>query len=106
MRASLRATGAIPFLFVSLFVGRLAAGEPALDEVVVTADLRDRELRNLPVSATVLDSATLQAAGVQHFQDVISLVPNLNWSAGTSRPRFFQIRGVGELSQWQGAPNP
>ena len=34
------------------------------------------------------------------------LVPNLNWSAGTSRPRFFQIRGVGELSQWQGAPNP
>lgn len=106
MRASLRATGALPFLFACLFPGPLAAGEPPLDVVVVTADLRDRELRNLPVSATVLDSGTMQAAGVQHFQDVISLVPNLNWSAGTSRPRFFQIRGVGELSQWQGAPNP
>ena len=49
---------------------------------------------------------TLEIAGVQHFQDVLGLVPNLNWSAGTSRPRYFQMRGIGELEQWQGAPNP
>ena len=54
----------------------------------------------------MLDAHTLEMAGVQHFQDVLGLVPNLNWSAGTSRPRFFQLRGIGELSQWQGAPNP
>ena len=54
----------------------------------------------------MLDAHTLELAGVQHFQDVIGLVPNLNFSAGTSRPRFFQIRGIGELEQWQGAPNP
>jgi iron complex outermembrane recepter protein len=108
MHASSRANGAIPLLFVSLlFVPwAAAADDPGMDEVVVTADLRDRQLLNLPSSAAVLDSGTLQIAGVQHLQDVISLVPNLNWSAGTSRPRFFQIRGVGELSQWQGAPNP
>src|SRR5690349_22939191 len=103
MHASLRALGALSFLFVSLAA---AADDAPLDEVVVTADLRERDLLQLPASAAVLDSGTLQVAGVQHFQDVISLVPNLNWSAGTSRPRFFQIRGVGELSQWQGAPNP
>ena len=34
------------------------------------------------------------------------LVPNLNWSGGTSRPRYFQLRGIGELEQYQGAPNP
>ena len=61
---------------------------------------------DLPASATVLDAHTLEIAGVQHFQDVLGLVPNLNWSAGTSRPRFFQLRGIGELEQWQGAPNP
>ncbi|MCM2311628.1 MAG: TonB-dependent receptor, partial [Steroidobacteraceae bacterium] len=32
--------------------------------------------------------------------------PNLNWSGGTSRPRYFQLRGIGELEQYQGAPNP
>jgi iron complex outermembrane receptor protein len=104
MHAALRAAGAIPCLFVTFAA---AAADPApLEEVVVTAVLRDQDLENLPTSATVLESPTLQAAGVQHFQDVLALVPNLNWSAGTSRPRYFQLRGIGELSQWQGAPNP
>jgi iron complex outermembrane receptor protein len=97
----------ISLLFVTS-VARAAdsPGSDSLEEVVITAELRDRELRNLPASATVLDSRTLAVAGVQHFQDVLGLVPNLNWSAGTSRPRFFQLRGIGELEQWQGAPNP
>ena len=60
----------------------------------------------IPASITVLDSATLRAAGLQHFEDVLGLVPNLNWAGGTSRPRFFQMRGIGELEQYQGAPNP
>ncbi len=103
MHSSLRAACAIPFLFVTVAA---AAADSPLDEVVVTAELRDRALRDLPASATVLDAHTLEFAGVQHFQDVLALVPNLNWSAGTSRPRFFQLRGIGELEQWQGAPNP
>src|SRR6187551_120797 len=103
MRFFLRAACAIPLLFVTLAA---VAEDTSLDEVVVTAELRDRTLRQLPASITVLDSHTLELAGVQHFQDVLGLVPNLNWSAGTSRPRFFQLRGIGELEQWQGAPNP
>ena len=103
MHTSLRAACAIPFLFVTLTA---VAEDSSLDEVVVTAELRDRNLSDLAVSATVLEAHTLEAAGVQHFQDVLGLVPNLNWSSGTSRPRFFQLRGIGELSQWQGAPNP
>jgi len=108
MHIFLRAACAIPFLFVTLAASAQdSSGEDSsLDEVVVTASLRNRELRQLPASATVLDAHTLEVAGVQHFQDVLGLVPNLNWSAGTSRPRFFQLRGIGELEQWQGAPNP
>jgi iron complex outermembrane recepter protein len=107
MHASLRAFGAISLLFVSqLSSPAAAADDSSLDEIVITADLRDRQLRDLAASATVLDSATIESAGVQHFQDLLGMVPNLNWSAGTSRPRFFQLRGIGELEQWQGAPNP
>ena len=104
MFGSLRAMGAIPLLFVTMAAP--AADDPSLDEIIVTADLRDRQLRNLPASATVLDAHTISTTGVQHLQDVLGLIPNLNWSAGTSRPRFFQLRGIGELEQWQGAPNP
>jgi outer membrane receptor protein involved in Fe transport len=83
-----------------------AQPQPALEEIVVTASLREQALADIPASVTVLGAATLEAAGLQHFADVLGLVPNLNWSGGTSRPRFLQLRGIGELEQYQGAPNP
>jgi len=83
-----------------------AAHRDTLEEVVVTATLRKQALSQVPVSVSVLDQRTLQDAGRQHFQDVMASVPNLHWAGGTSRPRFFQIRGVGEREQWEGAPNP
>lgn len=82
-----------------------AQGVP-LEEVRVTASLRPTEAGKLPASVTVLDAETLQQAGVQHLQDVLHLVPNLNWASGSSRPRYYQLRGIGETDQWQGAPNP
>ena len=33
-------------------------------------------------------------------------MPGLSWASGTSRPRYFQMRGIGETEQYQGAPNP
>ena len=45
-------------------------------------------------------------AASQHFEDVLTTVPNLHWAGGTSRPRYFQLRGIGEREQCEGAPNP
>jgi outer membrane receptor protein involved in Fe transport len=93
---------------LSLAAAAAAAPEPPdtpLEEVVITASLRPVAAHETPVSATVLDEGTLRAAGVQHLQDVLSMVPNLNWASGTSRPRYYQLRGIGETDQWQGAPN-
>ena len=89
--------------------GAFAANAPPapLEEVIVTASvLRGQALKDVPASVTVLDAATLRAAGQQHFEDVLSLIPNLSWAGGTSRPRYFQIRGIGEREQYEGAPNP
>jgi len=81
--------------------------EPPLDEVIVSASLlREQALQDVPASVTVLNAQTLGRAGQQHFQDVLLQVPNLNWAGGTSRPRYFQIRGIGEREQYEGAPNP
>jgi iron complex outermembrane recepter protein len=110
---------AFPALFLAVSLGTLpaertaraenadAATGGALQEVVVSATLlKDQPVQSVPASITVLDSATLQAVGEQHFEDVINMVPNLNWSGDTNRPRYFQIRGIGELDEYQGAPNP
>jgi iron complex outermembrane recepter protein len=94
-------------LAVSIFLARPAvSADDTLEEIVVTAGLRSTSVAELPQSVTVLDQGTLRGAGVQHFEDVLGLIPDLNWAAGTSRPRFFQLRGIGEVEQYQGAPNP
>jgi len=86
--------------------GASASADDVLEEVIVTATLRQQSLLEAPVSVTVLDEATLRDAGRQHFEDVLTSVPNLHWAGGTSRPRFFQLRGIGEREQYEGAPNP
>ena len=77
-----------------------------LEEIIVTADFRERAFSELPASISVLDEQTLNEAAVQHFEELIQLVPNLNWSGDGHRARYLQIRGVGELEQYEGAPNP
>jgi len=104
-----RSHTALGFLIAALnLVPAVKASETGdkLDEIVVTATLRSVSLEELPGSASVLTGTTLRDAGQQHIEDVLPLVPNLNWAGDTSRPRYFQIRGIGELQQYQGAPNP
>ena len=95
-----------PLAAYFLVVQPILGADDSLDEIVVTAGLRSSSVAESPQSVTVLDGETLRAAGVQHFEDVLGLVPDLNWTSGTSRPRFFQLRGIGEVEQYQGAPNP
>jgi outer membrane receptor protein involved in Fe transport len=82
------------------------ASGPELDEIIVTATLRSAPAIDVPASVTVLDHETLRDAGRVNFEDVLALIPNLNWAGDTSLPRYFQLRGIGELEQYQGAPNP
>ena len=84
----------------------VAAQEPELDEVVVSGDYRGRPLAEVPASISILDQQTISETAVQHFEELIGGLANLNWSGDGHRARYIQIRGVGELAQYQGAPNP
>lgn len=81
--------------------------EPSNDMeiMVVTADFRSASLEKMPSSITVIDAQQIQDESAQHFEDVMNSIANFNWSGGSSRPKYFQIRGVGEQEQYQGAPN-
>ena len=81
-----------------------ARGEPVvkLEPVLVTADLWASPLEKIPASVTVFDEAALRAENVRHFGDLADEIPNLTWTGGTSRPRYLQIRGIGENSQYEG----
>lgn len=72
----------------------------ALEETVVTANYRNSDLHDTGASVTVLTEETVQARAAQHLQDILHAAPNVSWSAASSRSRFIQIRGVGDLEQY------
>ncbi len=74
---------------------------PWQDEpMVVTADFRAPDLFDLGTSVTVIDGETVWQRGASHLQHVLNTAPNVNFSTGASRGRFFQIRGIGSRSQF------
>jgi iron complex outermembrane receptor protein len=90
-----------PFLQVALLVDVLQT-----QEVVVVGGLRTESLAEIAAAVTVVDARQMRAGGSGHIQDLVQAVPNLNWAGGTSRPRYFQIRGIGERSQYAGEGPP
>lgn len=81
-----------------------AAASPPLrlEPLRVTGDLWESPLERIPASVSVYDERALLEGSVRHFGDLVDQIPNLTWSGGTSRPRYFQIRGIGENSQYEG----
>ena len=75
-------------------------------EVIVKSELTNKYLFNTPSSISFLNKRNFKNKNSSHFQDVIDLIPNLNYSGGSSRPRYFQIRGIGERSQYTGEGSP
>ncbi len=96
-----------PWLVATLLsISLPVVAEEVIDEIVVTADFRERPLTEIPSSVSVMSADLIKETAVQHFEELVNQVPNLNWSGDGHRARYFQIRGVGELEQYQGAPNP
>ena len=91
---------------LAVSVAKPALADDVIEEIIVTADYRGRSLADLPSSVTVLDRQTISDSAIQHFEELIFLVPNMNWSGDGHRARYLQIRGIGELEQYEGAPNP
>ena len=76
-------------------------------EIIVHAGLTDETLQRIASSVTVFTKRDITENGGEHFQFLTDYIPNFNWTGGTSRPRYFQIRGVGERSHYfgEGPPN-
>lgn len=95
---------AVPLALMLSSTSGFASDE--MEEIVVTADFRAASQLDTPVSVSIIDEDFIDSRAAQHFEDVIHSIPNLNFSGGTGRARFFQIRGIGERSQFVDPLNP
>ena len=78
-----------------------------LDEIIVESGFVSKSYLNSTSSLTLIQLNEIRESGADHLEDLIKRVSNLNWAGGTSRPRYFQLRGIGERSQYfgEGPPN-
>lgn len=77
-----------------------------IEKIVVKGELLPTSAKNAANSIDVINKAALEKSGADHIQDVLQQVGNINYSSGSSRARFFQIRGIGERSQFVDPVNP
>lgn len=90
-----------PCLATLALAAALPAAAQPLEEIVVTASLRDTPLLSQAGSTSVISAQTVRERAANHLEDILHAIPNLNFAGGTSRARFFQVRGIGERSQYQ-----
>ncbi len=82
------------------------AKEVSLPEMVINADFRASTAQETPISLTTVDSEHIESRGAEHLEDILNMAPNVNFSSGASRGQYFQIRGIGERSQFTSPLNP
>jgi iron complex outermembrane receptor protein len=74
-----------------------AAPEPAAaaQEVIVTAQKRAQNIKDVPISITAVSGATLARRGLVNFNDIASVAPNMtSLQLGDSRTSTMTMRGV------------
>lgn len=93
-------------IILSITTFSLAHANASVEEVVVTSDFREAQLKNIPTSISVIDAEVINQRNSSHLEQILALAPNVNFAAGASRGRYFQIRGIGERSQFVAPLNP
>ncbi|MFT4732039.1 MAG: iron complex outermembrane receptor protein [Gammaproteobacteria bacterium] len=69
-----------------------------IERIIVTSDFSQQSPDNLASSVVVIGEQLLDLRQSEHLEDIVGIVPNLNFSSGASRGKFIQIRGIGERS--------
>ena len=97
---------AITTATLALMISSGALSSQTIEEVFVTSDFHNPEVNTLANSVTVFNDTLIKKTGALHLENLLGRAPNVNYSSGASRGRFFQVRGIGERSQFISPINP
>lgn len=81
----------------TLMFSSLTFGAAQLEEVIVTAEKREQNLEDVPISLAVMSEKDLETFGISDINDIKNLVPNMQiapFAGGNADVKLF-IRGVG-----------
>lgn len=77
----------------------------AMQEVIVTAEKREESLNVVPISANVLTSADMNAAGIKGISEIAAVTPGVEYDFGTQfGPGILTRLGIRGIKSEIGAP--
>ena len=86
----------VNFLSTCLLFLMMSSGSAAtLEEVVVTAQKREQNLQDVPISIIAISGEALRANGVSRLEDMSAAIPNFNFSETVSGSDAITVRGIG-----------
>ncbi len=77
-----------------------------IEDIIIQAEFRPINLMETPNSISLISADEISNRSANFLTEALASTPNLNYSSGASRGRFFQIRGIGERSQFIDPLNP
>ncbi len=77
-----------------------------LEIITVNSGFRQQNLQKTAASLSVLTDENIRRRNAQNLEELVASAPNINFASGSQRARYYQIRGIGERSQFQAPINP
>ena len=77
-----------------------------MDTNTIISQIGNTTVKEINSSITLIEKEDIKSFETEHFEAQLNNISNLNWSSGSSRPRYFQIRGIGERSHYTGEGPP
>ncbi|MFW6094719.1 MAG: TonB-dependent receptor [Pseudomonadota bacterium] len=93
-------------LLLAVPIAAAQSADRPLEEVVVTGELRESSLLDSAASISVVHPGDQRSGTINHLEELLGWVPNVNFASGGSRARFVQVRGIGEIGQFAEPLNP
>ncbi|MFY8273544.1 TonB-dependent receptor [Pseudoalteromonas sp. SSDWG2] len=82
------------------------ADDSDIERLIVTGDFKSESIQELSASASLFSDAEIATRDAKYLDELLNQAANVNFTAGASRGRFVQIRGVGLRSQFVDPINP
>ena len=88
-------------VFAAKGTNEQSVAESEVEVITVQSDYRQQSLQKSAASISVLSEQDLALRNSQNLEEIAAGVANVNFSSGSQRARYYQIRGIGERSQFQ-----
>ncbi|MCE3253822.1 MAG: hypothetical protein K0Q67_2842 [Cellvibrio sp.] len=93
-------TGLPAGLVYSPIVLSQSAADPVVEEMIVTAQMREENAQSIPLAIGVYDKNFIVRVGASSLTEIEAAIPNINFGRGDRNSRGeIAIRGVGDYSR-------